>query len=157
MARSTKHALETESREISNEATCSWAKGERVAPEVPLECDDGTGEHASPDEGEGGLSAGEARVEERETGNHGQDHGRSHENEGLVTRLVPLVQIFGDCSYKSVFLLLDDAAQCLGREVAPGRGCNARHVRSSTWEKALTRVTTSGGIGAIELGRRASP
>lgn len=97
LAGSTKHALETESVEVSDEAIGGGTESERVTPEVPLECDDGCGEHAGPDEGEGRLSPGEARVEERETRNHDQHHGRGHEDEGLVTRLVPLVQILGDC------------------------------------------------------------
>ena len=97
LARSTKHALEAEPVEVSDEAIGGGTECERVAPEVPLECDDGGGKHAGPDEREGRLSAGKARVEERETRNHDQDHGRSHENVGLITRLVPLVQIFGDC------------------------------------------------------------
>lgn len=53
----TKHAFETELVEVANEAICAWAEGERVSPEVPLECDDRGGEHAGPDQREGGLSA----------------------------------------------------------------------------------------------------
>ncbi len=41
------------------------AEGERVTPKVPLEHDDAEGHHAHPDHGQGRLSAGEARVEER--------------------------------------------------------------------------------------------
>jgi hypothetical protein len=97
LAGSTKNTLKTESVEVANEAAGAGTKGQRVTPEVPLECDDRGGEHAGPDEGEGGLSARKTRVEERETRNHDQHHGRSHDDEGLVTRLVPLVQVFGDC------------------------------------------------------------
>lgn len=94
---STEHALEAELVEVADEAVCGGTKGERVTPEVPLESDDGGGEHAGPDEGEGRLSAGQTRVEESQTWDHDHDHGRSHEDEGLVASLVPLVQVFGDC------------------------------------------------------------
>ncbi|KFY28677.1 hypothetical protein V493_02810 [Pseudogymnoascus sp. VKM F-4281 (FW-2241)] len=79
-------------REVANEARASrLAKGERVAPKVPLEDDDGEGAHAGPDHGESGLAARETGVEEAEAGNHEEDHARGHDDEGLVAGLVPLV------------------------------------------------------------------
>jgi hypothetical protein len=97
LAGSTKHALETEPVEVANEATGSRAESKRVSPEVPLEGDNGGREHARPDQGKGGLSASKARVEEGQTGNHDHDHGRGHDDVGLVTRVVPLVQVLCDC------------------------------------------------------------
>ena len=82
---------------IADEAVCgSRRESQRVSPEIPLEGDDGGREHTGPDEGEGGLSASETGVEESETGNHDHDHGRGHENVGLVTWVVPLVEVFSD-------------------------------------------------------------
>jgi hypothetical protein len=49
-----------------------------------LEGDDGGREHASPDQGQCRLSASKTRVEEGQTGNHDHDHGRGHEDVGLV-------------------------------------------------------------------------
>lgn len=89
-------ALETKLIEVADEAVGRRTKSQRVAPEVPLESDDGCGEHADPDEGERGLSARKTRVEERETRHHDHDHGRGHENVGLVTWVEPLVQVLGD-------------------------------------------------------------
>jgi hypothetical protein len=97
LARSPKHALETKLVQIADEAAGTGTEGERVSPEIPLECDDRAGEHAGPDEGQSGLSACETGVEESESRNHDQHHGRSHDDESLITRLVPLVQILGGC------------------------------------------------------------
>jgi hypothetical protein len=62
LAGGTKHTLETEPVEAADEAVGRGTESERVTPEVPLEGDDGSGEHAGPDEGEGRLSASKTRV-----------------------------------------------------------------------------------------------
>lgn len=95
-AGSTKDTLKTELVKVSDETVCRGAEGERVSPKVPLESNDGRGEHASPNKGESGLSSSKTGVEECETRNHDQHHGRGHENVGLVTRGVPLVKVLGD-------------------------------------------------------------
>lgn len=71
------------------------AEGEGVAPEVPLEDDDAKGHHDDPEHGEGRLSAGETRVEEGDAGDHHEDETGAQEDIGLVTSLVPLVEILG--------------------------------------------------------------
>ena len=96
-ARSTEHALETELVKVSNKAICRRTKRKRVSPEVPLEGDDGSRKHASPNEGQSRLSASKTRVKEGQTRNHDHDHGRGHKNVGLVTGIVPLVQILRHC------------------------------------------------------------
>jgi len=102
-----KSFLETKLVKIADEWICSLvAESERITPEVPLECDDGSGSHADPDHGQGGLSAGETRVEESQTRYHDQHHRRSDDDVGLVTRLEPLVQILGIYEKKSQSLLL---------------------------------------------------
>lgn len=90
-------AFETKLVQVANEAICGGAKSERVTPKVPLEGDDRGREHAGPDEGEGRLSASKTGVEEGQTRNHDQNHSRGDDDEGLVARIIPLVQIFGDC------------------------------------------------------------
>lgn len=62
-------------------------EGERVTPEEPLETDDRYTHHGQPDEGEGGLAAGEARVEEADAGNHEKDEGGGGDDPGKVTGL----------------------------------------------------------------------
>lgn len=93
LARSTKNTLETEPVEVADKATCTGAESERISPEVPLESDDRGRKHTRPDEGQSGLSTRKTRIEEGQTGNHDHDHGRGHEDEGLVTGVVPLVQV----------------------------------------------------------------
>ena len=68
-------------------------EGEGVAPEVPLESDDGQRSHTGSDHAQGGLSTGETRVEETQARNHDHDHGGGHNDVGLVTRLEPFVQV----------------------------------------------------------------
>ena len=97
-AGSTKHTLETKLVEVANEAVCRGAESKRVSPEVPLEGDDGSREHTRPDKRQSGLSARKTRVEESQTGNHNQDHSGGHENVGLITGRVPLVQVLSHCS-----------------------------------------------------------
>ncbi len=89
---------QTELAQIADEGVAGvGAEGERVAPEVPLEGDDGHGEHAGPDHAQGRLSAGETGVEKAQTGHHDQDHGRGDDDVGLVAGLVPLVEIDDIC------------------------------------------------------------
>ena len=76
---------------------CRGGEGERIPPEVPLEGDDREGAHTSPDHAERRLSPRQTGVEEAETGNHKQYHGRSHDDEGLISRLKPLVDVGGGC------------------------------------------------------------
>lgn len=54
------HVAEAEVLEVTEELACRVREGQRVAPEEPLEGDDGGGHDGEPDEGEGGLPAGEA-------------------------------------------------------------------------------------------------
>lgn len=85
--------------EVTDETACACtAEGQRVTPKVPLEHDDAEGHHADPYEGQGRLSSSETGVEERDTGYHNQHHARGHDDERLVTGLVPLVQVFDGCT-----------------------------------------------------------
>ena len=73
---------------------------ERIAPEVPLEGNDGEGSHTRPDHTQGRFPACETRVEKAEAGYHEQHHGRGHNDVGLISRLEPLIQIlrgYSDC------------------------------------------------------------
>lgn len=91
--------------EIPNVAAgTACAKGERITPEIPLEGDDGAGEHAGPDQREGRFPARETRVEEAETRYHDQHHGRGHDDVGLITRLEPLVQVLDIWSSQHISL-----------------------------------------------------
>lgn len=71
------------------------AEGQRVTPKVPLKDDNTKGHHGDPEHGEGGFSAGETRIEKRDTRHHDKHHTGGHQDEGLVSGLIPLVQIFG--------------------------------------------------------------
>jgi hypothetical protein len=133
-ARSAQDALEAKLVEVADEAVCRGAKGERVAPEVPLEGDDGGREHAGPDHGQGRLSAGKTRVQEGQTWDHDQDHGRGDENVGLVTCCIPLVQVFRHWE-KSVLV------------------SGVEHVRC----EGLTGISTGDVVRSIELGWRPNP
>lgn len=87
---------EAEVSKITDEGVVGGlGEGQRVAPEVPLEDDDGEGHHDDPEHREGRLSSSETGVEERDTGDHHEDEAGRDDDEGLVTRLVPLVEIFG--------------------------------------------------------------
>ena len=123
-AGSTKHALETKLVEVADEAVCRGAERERVTPEVPLEGDDGGREHTRPNQGQSGLSARKTRVEEGQTGNHDHDHGRGHENVGLVTSIVPLVQVLSHCGERQYLIV--KIPKTSGMYVV-----HARHVRGN--------------------------
>lgn len=62
-------------------------EGETVAPEEPLEVDDGHGQHGEHDERERRLPAREARVEEAHARDHEEHEGRRGEDPGEVTAL----------------------------------------------------------------------
>jgi hypothetical protein len=127
LAGSTKYALKTEPIEVANEAAGSRTESKRVSPEIPLEGDDRSREHTRPNQGQGGLSASKTGVEEGQTGNHDHDHGRGHNDVGLVTRVVPLVQVLCDC-LKSV------TVRFTRRQIPRTSGMyavRARHVRSN--------------------------
>ncbi len=84
--------------EITDEAARALGgEGERVAPEIPLEGDDGEGSHAGPDHAEGRFSTRQTGVEETQTRYHDDDHGRGHDDVGLISRGVPLVQVLDGC------------------------------------------------------------
>lgn len=84
--------------EVTNEAARSLGREcERIAPEVPLKRDNGEGSHASPDHTESGFSTGQSRVEEAQSWYHDHHHGRGHDDVGLISGGVPLVQIFDGC------------------------------------------------------------
>ena len=115
--------------QIADEATGGGGgEGKRIAPEIPLEGDDGEGTHARPDHAEGRLPPRQTRVEETEAGNHDEDHGRGHDDVGLVAGLEPLVEVFGGWGRRKVGLdfaicFLLDSSICgfgLGRKVGIG-------------------------------------
>lgn len=137
LAGNTKNTLEAKLIEISDETIRGRAEGERVAPEVPLECNDRCGEHAGPDERKSRLSAGETRVEESEAGNHDHDHGRGHENVGLVTRLVPLIQVLGDWGFPSQHTCRSNSSRREEGVLGLGVALDGGRARN-TWETGLT-------------------
>lgn len=87
-------------------------KGERVAPEVPLKCDDRETGHTGPEHRKSGFPSSKAGVKEPQPWDHEEHHGRSHDNVGLVARGVPLVQVFYGwrCGCISGFLIPKRAA-----------------------------------------------
>lgn len=88
--------LESKFLEIANKAIgCVLAESQGVAPEVPLESDDGEGSHASPDHAQRRLSSCKTRVEEAETWYHDKHHCRGDNDVCLISCLEPLVQVFG--------------------------------------------------------------
>lgn len=87
---------ETEVLKITHERVVgSCGEGERETPEIPLEDDDGERHHDNPEHGESRLSSSKTGVEKGDTGNHDKDETGREDDEGLVTRLVPLVEVFG--------------------------------------------------------------
>lgn len=53
----------TEVVQVTDETVgCSRAEGQRVAPEIPLEDDDGEGHHCDPNQRKGGFSSGKTRI-----------------------------------------------------------------------------------------------
>ena len=72
--------------EISNEPARALSReGQRIAPEIPLKRDDGEAGHANPNHTQSRFPSCEARVEEAETRYHDHDHGRSHDDVGLIS------------------------------------------------------------------------
>ena len=72
--RLTKRAPEPEMVQIADKAIRgSRREGKGIAPEVPLDIDDGAGGHTRPHHGKSRLSSSKTRVEETETWNHHQD------------------------------------------------------------------------------------
>jgi len=159
LAGHSQHTLEAKLVEVANETVCRGAEGKRVSPEIPLEGNDRGREHAGPDKGEGGLSSSKTGVEKSEARYHDHDHGRGHEDVGLITRLVPLVEVFGDCKMSMlVCLILNFAARSshVARATSIGHGtCVVGCCVHGSF--ALTRITTSDVVSAIENGRRADP
>lgn len=84
---------------------CRRRESQRVAPEIPLEGDDRKGAHTSPDHAERGFAAGKTRVKETQTRDHDHDHGRCDNDVGLVTRLVPFIQVFDSYTETTVSCL----------------------------------------------------
>lgn len=81
--------------QVANETIRSvLAEGQRITPKVPLEGDDGTGEHAHPDHRQSRLSARKTRIQETQTRYHDQHHGRCYNDVRLISGLEPLVQVF---------------------------------------------------------------
>lgn|SRR6478609_1796319 len=92
--------------EITDEGVVgSCREGEREAPEVPLEDNDGEGHHNNPEHGEGRLSSGKTRVQEGDARDHEKDETGGEDDEGLVAGLVPLVEVLG--SWRRIVLVLD--------------------------------------------------
>ena len=85
--------------EITNEAAeAGGRESQRIAPKVPLEGDDGNRHEAAPEHRQRRLSTRETRVEETQTRYHDYDHGRGHDNVGLVAGGKPLVEVDGSCT-----------------------------------------------------------
>jgi hypothetical protein len=78
---------EAEVGQVAKEGAAGVGEGQGVAPEEPLEGDDGGRHHGQPDEHEGRLAAGETRVEEADAGNHEQHEGRGGDDPCEVARL----------------------------------------------------------------------
>jgi hypothetical protein len=74
--------------EVADEGVGAVGKGEGVAPEEPLEGDDGQGHHAEVDHAEGILATEEARVEKADTRNHQPDEGGRAQRPGDVAKVV---------------------------------------------------------------------
>ena len=89
--------------QITNEATLTRrAECQAVTPKVPLKGDDRSSSHTCPHHAKGRLPTRQARIEESKPGYHNEHHGRGHDDEGLIARLEPLVDIFKSCEeYKS--------------------------------------------------------
>ena len=82
--------------EVSDEAICSGRReSQRVTPEIPLEGDDRERCHTGPNQTQGRLSPCKTGVQEAQARRHEEYHGRSHDDEGLVTWVKPLVDILG--------------------------------------------------------------
>lgn len=60
--------------EVTNEGPGSAAVSQRVSPKHPLECGDGANQDGLEDQGEGGLSTGEAAVEQTKAGDDQVDN-----------------------------------------------------------------------------------
>lgn len=102
---------QAEMREVADEAAGALGgEGEGVAPEVPLEGDDGEGGHADPNHRQRRFPPGQPRVQEAQSRDHDHDHGRGHDDVGLVSRRKPLVEILDgytpSFSVSLLFLLL---------------------------------------------------
>lgn len=125
---STPNALETEVEHVADDGVASVGReGEGEAPEEPLESDDAEGHHDDPEHGEGRLSAGETRVEKSDTGNHHEDENGGNQNEGLVTGLVPLVEVLHHCI--NVLVLLEITAMLKGELETTYWDCRRAHRR----------------------------
>lgn len=84
--------------QVANEAVgCILREAERVSPEVPLKRDDRARSHTGEYHAQSGLSSCQSRVQESKTRHHDQHHGRGHDDVGLVSRVVPLVQVDDIC------------------------------------------------------------
>lgn len=81
---------------------CLCREGERITPEVPLKGDDADGPHTCPNHAQGGFSAGQAGIEEAQTRHHDHDHGRGHDDVGLISAGIPLIQILYSCENVSI-------------------------------------------------------
>jgi hypothetical protein len=93
-ARIRQNLHQTKVAQVSNEPIGGRRReSQRVSPEIPLESHDTHGTHASPDHAKGRLAASETGVEETETGYHKHDHSGGDDDVGLVTGLVPFVQV----------------------------------------------------------------
>ena len=81
-------------------------EGEGVAPEVPLEGDDGDGAHADHDHGQSRFPPGQPRVEEPQARYHDHHHGRGHDDVGLVSGRVPLIEVLFGCRDVGLAMML---------------------------------------------------
>lgn len=80
---------ETELGEVAQEGVSSSRKGQGVAPEEPLEADDGDRGHGQQNQRQGRLATGEAAVEEADAGNHEKNQDSGDDDEGQVPGLEP--------------------------------------------------------------------
>jgi hypothetical protein len=93
---------ETEVVKVADERVVGGCReGEGETPEVPLEDDDREGHHDDPEHGESRFSSSKTGVEKGDTGDHKKDETGRDDDEGLVTGLVPLVEVFGSWRRKS--------------------------------------------------------
>ena len=154
--------------QIADESRCALGgKGEGVAPEIPLEGDDGEAGHADPYHGQGGFPSRQAGVEEAQARDHDDDHGGSHDDVGLVSRGKPLIEIFlgyeGTLSAGFLWTSFHHSPFDHGILRSGGGAWWASDV-GSLWvrgrfggSRSLTGIAATEGIGAIEGGRSPNP
>jgi len=85
--RRSQHVPKTNVSKIPNVFTGIVGEGQGITPEEPLKGDDADRHQGEPDEREGGLAAGEARIEESDTRNHEENEGGRGKHPGNIAGL----------------------------------------------------------------------